>query len=99
MDSNSFIFTDDTKLFCAITKNEAFNFLQPDIDKLDEWSKRRHLNINSGRCEVLTIDNLSLHALGSFRYRLGGSEIHVTNSERDLGVIMDEDFKFDRHAR
>ena len=27
-----------------------------------------------------------------------GSEIHVTNSERDLSVIMDEDLKFDSHV-
>ncbi len=92
------MFADDTKLFRTITKNEDFHFLQSDIDKFDEWSRWWHLNFNSDKCKVLTIGNRSLHALGRFKYRLGGSEIYVTNSERDLGVIMDEDLKFDSHV-
>ncbi len=95
------MFADNTKLFCTITKTEDFYFLQSDNDKLNEWSKRWHLNFNSdtSKCKVLTIGNRFLHALGRFKYRLGGSEMHVTDSERDFGVIMDEDFKFESHVR
>ncbi len=66
---------------------------------MSEWSKRWHLNFNSDKCQAITIGNRSLHALGRFKYRLGGSEIYVTIiSERGSGVIVDEDLKFDSHV-
>ena len=53
IDSNGFMFADDTKLFRAIRCREDADILQSDIEALEDWSKKWLLKFHPDKCHVL----------------------------------------------
>ena len=94
--SPSYLFADDTKVLREISSKEDAKRLQDDIDTLDAWSKKWLLRFHPDKCHVLTLgkfENIS----HTERYRLGETELEHVFEEKDLGVIIDSEMKFDQH--
>ena len=76
-------------------KNDAL-YLQHDIDKLSEWSERWLLKFHPDKCHVLTLgktENIPI----AYQYEINGVELEHVFIEKDLGVQIDQNLKFEEH--
>ena len=94
--SHIYLFADDTKLSRRVqSKNDAKD-LQKDLNLLEAWSKKWLLQFNPDKCHVLTIGNFE-NIRHTERYELYGNELEHVFEEKDLGVYVDSDLKFEAH--
>ena len=94
--SDGFMFADHTKIFRQITSRDDAIDLQEDLRKLEEWSSIWLLKFNADKCHVLTLGKFHdiKHAK---KYTLCNHELEHVPTEKDLGVTIDEELKFDEH--
>jgi len=79
---------DDTKLFIKIN-NADDGRLQDDMDRLVRWSEEWQMLFNTGKCKVIHFGRNNLH----IKYTMKGTELSVTQHERDLGLDVSSDLK------
>lgn len=96
INSNVYLFADDTKLMRKVKSEEDAKSLQLDLDKLEAWSKKWLLQFNPDKCHVLTIGKFE-NIQHTERYNLYGNELEHVFEEKDLGVHIDSELKFDEH--
>ena len=94
--SNVYLFADDTKIMRKVDNEEDAKALQSDLNTLESWSKQWLLQFNSDKCHVLTIGKFE-HIRHTERYQLYGNELDHVFEEKDLGVYIDSELKFDEH--
>ena len=87
------LFADDCKLYRAVTANGA-NDLQQDMGNLEAWSAKWQLPFNATKCKVLHCGANNLR----HPYMLNNHTLESTKSEKDLGIIIDEDLKYHVHT-
>ncbi len=97
------LFADDTKLLAKINSESDFKLTQLDIDKLVNWAKDWRMRFNEDKCKALRICKLSsptdlylpftmTDSFDTIRY------IDNTSSERDLGVQVKHNLKWDEQV-
>ena len=59
------------------------------IDNLVTWSSKWQLYFNVGKCKVVHMGRKN----PKFQYSMNGAPIESIESERDLGIIMDQSGK------
>jgi hypothetical protein len=94
--SGGLMFADDTKIYRQITTRDDALQLQDDITKLEEWSRLWQIHFNHDKCHVLTMgkfDNIRY----AHRYSVYDTEIDHVFDEKDLGVTIDHELKFEEH--
>ena len=96
LNSESFMFADDTKLFRTITSKSDAVALQSDLDALQEWSEKWLLRFNPDKCHVLTLGKFE-NTRYTHRYKLDHHELEHVFKEKDLGVTIDSNLTFDEH--
>ena len=96
IDSEGFLFADDTKIFRSITSKEDAMALQSDIDSLEAWSRTWLLRFNPKKCHVLSLGKLE-NTCYTMRYKIYESELEHVFEEKDLGVTVDMQLKFEEH--
>ena len=90
-----YIFADDTKQVHPVDSREDADRLQAEIDKLYEWSIKWSMKFNSSKCAVMHIGRRNeCHS-----YTLGTSSLATTKAERDVGVIIQDNLKFDQQVK
>lgn len=94
--STSYLFADDTKMFRKIYSKYDAKCLQSDIDSLNAWSKKWLLRFHPDKCHVLTLGKFE-NITHTERYKLGEFELEHVFQEKDLGVIVDTDMRFEQH--
>ena len=94
--SDSFLFTDDTKILRNITLAEDGAILQSDLKSLEEWSKTWLLQFNADKCHILTLGKID-NIVHNHRYELYDEELEHVFEETDLGVTIDHELNFDDH--
>jgi hypothetical protein len=57
VDSTTYLFADDTKIFKEIKSPNDEGKLQNDLDELQKWSDTWLLNLHPNKCKVLTVSN------------------------------------------
>ena len=87
------LFADDCKLYRAVTANDA-NDLQQNMCNLEAWSAKWQLPFNATKCKVLHSRANNLRHL----YMLNNHTLESTKSEKDVGIIIDEDLKYHVHT-
>ena len=94
--SDGVMFADDTNVYRQIASLEDALHLQDDLVKLENWSERWLLQFNANKCHVLTLGKFEdiKHA---HQYSLCNNELEHVSSEKDLGVTIDEELKFEEH--
>jgi hypothetical protein len=87
-------FADDTKL-ChrALTVGDQLR-LQNDLNKLVEWADKWQMNFNVDKCTVV---HLGCHNR-EYNYTMGGNQLAEVEQQRDLGIIINKDLKWDKQV-
>ena len=92
------LFADDAKLYKDLQNLEDFEVIQNDIDKLCQWTIKWLMFFNVNKCKILHIgkDN------PQFEYQMEDKDgnvknLTVVNCEKDLGVYVQDNLKFDQH--
>ena len=86
------LFADDTKIYAKVNNIEEKDTLQEDIRSLNDWSNKWQLKFNKSKCK-----HLHLGRDTEFTYEMDGDTITTTTEEKDLGVLMDNQLKFQAH--
>ena len=94
LDSTCKIFADDTKIYRAVKLPADQDQLQIDLDKTSEWSLKWQLPFNGSKSHSLHLG----YGNTRHQYVLDGQPLDPTVEEKDLGVIIDDQLKFRRHA-
>jgi len=82
-------FADDTKIISKIDySHDAENF-QKDLDRLIQWSNEWQLMFHIRECKVMHIGKIQFQA----SYSMDNIFLDNVNQEKDLGVVIDSDFK------
>jgi hypothetical protein len=87
-------FADDSKLGnkCK-TKNEV-DELQNDLNEIFNWCNKWDMELNFDKCAVLHVGRTNANN----DYMLNNSKIKTVVSEKDLGVLVDDNLKFSEHC-
>ena len=84
------IFADDTKMASKVNTVEDEEIVHDDLEALQNWTITNGMKFNVDKCSVMHCGRLNRN----IDYKLYGQKIHVTESEKDLGVIINNDMKF-----
>ena len=79
----------------SISSDKDVENLRKDLVKLGEWSKDWQMTFNVDKCSVIHIGTTNKLE----QYQLCGSELRNSNSERDLGIIVDSNMKFSENCK
>ena len=83
------LFADDCKLFGNVeTKEEST--VQTDLTCLENWSKIWQQPFNAKKCKAMHLGTNNPKLV----YNLNGHSLENTESEKDLGVLIDNSLKF-----
>jgi hypothetical protein len=82
-------FADDAKLFRNVNNAQEVDKLREDLHRLCEWSSEWLMLFNYDKCKVMHFGYKNL----AEDYSMDGKILQVTESERDLGVIIQKDLK------
>ena len=94
--SNILLFADDTKIFRWIQSISDSSLLQKDLDRLVDWSRRWLLKFNASKCHVLSVGEIE-NIVHAYNYSMDGIDLEHVFKEKDLGIIVDSQLKFDEH--
>ena len=99
-DSNIALFADDTKIWRDINTESDCETLQNDINTLSIWSRNNKMSLHPDKCKALSIydcrpDFVKVLPFGLRYYYINGNIIEFCENERDLGVIVSSNFKWD----
>ena len=84
------IFADDTKMASKVDTVEDEEIVNDDLEALQNWTITNGMTFNVDKCSVMHCGRLNRN----IDYKLYGQKILVTESEKDLGVIINTDIKF-----
>ena len=91
------LFADDTKLISINRNLNVQKMLQEDVNNLVDWSRTWQMEFNEEKCKVMDIGRSKLGRTVIFMESISGErvEIEETNSEFDLGVVINNKLKWD----
>ena len=87
------LFADDCKLFGDVHQ-EKTNTVQLDLCGFEDWSKTWQQPFNAKKCKVMHFGTKN----PGHSYELNGHVLEAINSEKDLGVMIDNSLKFHIHT-
>ena len=88
------LFADDAKVYSSAGDREGQCNLQEDLNKLRAWSEKWLLPFNTAKCSTLHLGATNTRHI----YYMGVHELAQSSFEQDLGVFVDEELKFRKHA-
>lgn len=88
------LFADDTKLYRPVPSHNDTAQLQRDLDALAAWSDTWQLPFNADKCKTVHFGAKNMRQVYSMR----DVDLEQVSGERDLGVHIDDDLKFRKHA-
>ena len=91
------LYADDTKLFSAILSDDPDNDLVKDLKILEDWSKKFQMKFHPDKCHVMHIgaNNPKI----DYTMSKGNAQhtLEKVQTEKDLGIHLDERLKFSEH--
>ena len=82
-------------MFRTIADVRDGELLQNDLNRLHSWSRTWHITLNPAKCSHLRI-SLKTKPL-PLRFEIGGTQLLLLTSIRDLGIIIDSKLNFSDH--
>ena len=90
-------FADDTKLYGNAKTLEQCQTIQEDLRKLEEWENKWQLRFHLNKCTVVRINKGHPEFIYKMRTDDSQVELAVSDTERDLGVLIDKNLNFENH--
>jgi hypothetical protein len=87
-------FADDSKLGKSLTSQDDVQVLRNDLTNLEKWSSDWQMKFNTDKCKVMHLGRNNTAS----QYVLNDESLKESESERDLGVIIDKNLKFSDHC-
>ena len=91
--STTALFADDSKVYNPVSTAEEVKAIQKDMDSLYEWSTKWQLPFNKGKCKAMHFGRNNPKAI----YKIGDTTVGEVESEKDLGVTIDNNLTFSLH--
>ena len=88
--SNILKFADDTKLVCKVGNEERYEQLRADLRKFYQWSVNLQMLFNLEKCKIM---HFGYNNLQNTLFLIRGHILDTAVEERDLGIIVRNDFK------
>ena len=85
-------FADDVKLYRGISSLGDMAVLQDDLNASVNWCNLNSVTFNQGKCHVV---NYPVNAV-AYQYSIGENVICSVDSIRDLGIVFDNQLRFDK---
>ena len=103
-DTNIGLYADDTKMWRKIFSEHDCVLLQKDINTLYDWSLKNKMHFHPEKCKILQIHNneplcTKILPLAKYHYFINKDFIDFTECQRDLGVLVNSNFKWDDHQQ
>ena len=100
--TNIELYADDTKIWREIKSESDCDFLQKDIDALYAWSRKNKMSFHPDKCKVVSIydfrpDFIKILPFPKKPYMIGNIDIDYSVCEKDLGVLVNEKFRWEDH--
>lgn len=95
VDSSIAMFADDSKCSRVIKNLDDCHVLQEDLDCLQGWADSWRLCFNTAKCEVLSVSR-KRHPI-VYDYKIGQHSLVHSASQKDLGIIITKDLKWNAH--
>ena len=98
--TNLMLYADDTKIWRAIKSYDDYCSLQEDINCLNNWATLNKMKFHPAKCKVLSIPGKKSNSIFlpvpflRFQFHLGRDPLDYADSEKDLGVIVTQNFRF-----
>ena len=99
------LFADDSKLIGIIRNHDDIRILQEDLDALGKWAKGWRMLFHPDKCKVMEISNSKTSRnprICLTMVKNDSSDRHTlaeTTMERDLGVLITNNLKFDQQSK
>ena len=87
-------FADDTKLCHRARNPDAIMELKEDINKLFEWANKWQMSFNVDKCSVMHIGHNNMKS----NYNTSNQQLPTTDQQRDLGIIITKDLKWQKQT-
>jgi hypothetical protein len=101
--SDVFLFADDTKNFRKIKDDSDASIIQSDLNELFKWSETWLLKFHPDKCNVLPVLNKNKQYLENKyimrKYEGGTTTLENVDSEKDIGVTIDQHLNFEKHIQ
>ena len=91
------IFANDSKFYAIIDRVEKFNSLQDELSAFWEWSSINELHFQLEKCENLQISR-KLNSTNR-EYHINGIAMNIVSIEKDLGILVCKDLKWNHHIK
>lgn len=98
MNCNVLLFADDCKIYQLIKSIDDCLALQNDLTTLSNWCIVNKLNLNVGKCSVISFTRRTDRTFQHFQYRINNSVLPRSKFIKDLGVLFDEKLSFNNHV-
>ena len=85
---------DDSKLGKSLSSQEDVESLRRDLNNMEKWSEDWQMKFNTDKCTVMHLGRNN----NASQYVLNDKGLKESESERDLGVIIDKNLKFSDHC-
>ena len=89
------LFADDTKIYMIIHCLNDADILQQDLNALVTWCDKWRMEFNASKCHVLHFSKKNQQYL----YHIKGTLLKPSDAERDLGVLISNDMKPNKHIK
>ena len=101
-ETNIELYADDTKILREIKSESDCNFLQKDIDALYAWFRNNKMSFHPDKCKVVSIydfrpEFIKILPFPKLPYMIGSNDIDFSVCEKDLGVLVNERFRWEDH--
>ena len=94
--TDTYLFADDTKAFRGIYKQSDCAKLQTDIHALQEWSDKWLLRFHPEKCKAMRIGKSRVEKW-DYSLKEGLPPMEYVDSEKDIGVVIDNKLSFNQH--
>ena len=84
------LYADDAKLYGCVDNQQQRQAIQNDLTAIEEWSRKWQLPLNIKKCSVIHLGSKNPEC----QYKIEGKIVQETESESDLGIIIDSEIKF-----
>ena len=96
-DTTMAIFADDTKCYRPIKNSEDNKTLQSDLDNITIWCHEWKMDLNQTKCGALHLTRSREPTIT--QYTVLDSPVNRSNSQRDLGMSITSDLKWNKQVR